>query len=152
MAWSTLPPDEVERRRLSSVSAIECRKREEFARWYQEKCDELYWARGQCCAGCDYWQSAMGNIGQCAAAGIVSGADVARSILGPGFCSYTPPPGLPYSEATFYCGKFRDEFDWSSLEMDYLSRIGALHHGRLKQKPRGPATAPAQPAATPDKP
>jgi hypothetical protein len=136
--WSNFTAEEIERRRLASVSALEALGREEFGRWYQEQCDRLYWTRGQCCAGCDHWRSDMGNTGRCAAAGIVSGADVLRS-TGVTWSSYIPPPGLPYSQAIFHCGKFRDEFDWSSLDREYLSWIGALRHGQLKPKPQTPA-------------
>lgn len=142
--WSKFTPEEIERRRIASVEAMRVHEREQFARWYQEENDRLYWTRGQCCAGCDHWYSDMGNTGQCAAAGIVSGEDVMRSITGGGFWSYTPPPGLPYSKATFHCGKFRDEFDWSTLDREYLARIGAMQHGQLKLKPRYPATNAAR--------
>ena len=123
MTFTTLPPDEVERRRKQSVAALKQREREDFARWYQEKCDRDYWTRGPCCAGCDHWKSDMGNIGHCTAAGIVSGDQVMRS-MGISFCSYTPPPGFPLTQGDFHCGLFKDEFDWSSLPAEYLRKIG----------------------------
>lgn len=56
------------------------------------------------------------------------------------FCSYTPPPGLPFSRADFHCGKFKDDFRWESLDREYLRRIGALTaNGKLREKPRIPA-------------
>ena len=133
--WSKFTPEELERRRLESVAAFEDMKRDDFDRWYQEKCDQDYWAYGRCCAGCDHWQSDMGNLGHCAAAGIVSGDQVMASI-GIQFCSYTPPPGLPLTPGDFYCGKFTDAFDWSLLGVEYLCRIGAIKDGTMKPKPK----------------
>lgn len=106
---------EIERRRRASVDALRSRDREAF--------DRLYWTQGQCCAGCDHWHSAHRLTGTCAAAGIVSGEDVLRS-MGIAFSSYIPPPGFPWTKADFHCGLFRDDFDWSSLDADYLTRIG----------------------------
>ena len=134
MAFTT---EEIERRRLASIEALRKIEREEFDRWYQEKCDQMYWASGKCCAGCDHWQSDMGNLGYCTAAGIVSGDQVMRS-MGITFCSYTPPPGLPMTEAEFYCGEFRDDFDWSTLDREYLAKIGAIRNGDLRKKPETP--------------
>lgn len=132
--WNRFSPAEMERRRLASVEELRRRDRAEFDAWYHQQCDRLYWTLGQCCAGCDHWHSDGVKSGQCAAAGIVSGEDVIRSI-GVTFSSYTPPPGLPYSRADFHCGKFRDDFDWSTLDQDYLERIGAMKSGRLLPKP-----------------
>lgn len=129
--------DEIERRRIASVAGLKARDRSEFDRRYQEACDAEYWGHGQCCAGCDHWRSDMGLSGQCAAAGIVSGEDVMRSI-GAFWSSYTPPPGLPYTRHDFHCGKFSDTFDWSTLDTDYLTRIGAMREGSLRSKPTHP--------------
>lgn len=134
MDFTTLPPEEVENRRLASVEAMKARDREEWQREYQETCDREYWTFGQCCAGCDFWESYAGMSGRCTAAGIMSGEDVLRS-MGVTFSSYTPPPGFPFSEASNWCGKFRDDFDWSSLDLEYLDRIGAVRNGVLRLKP-----------------
>lgn len=131
--FSKLPTHEIERRRIASIEAMKERDREDFEDWYQEQCDRLYWARGQCCAGCDHWSSSGGYSGRCAAAGIVSGADVLRS-MGVEFSSYMPAPGFPFSEAHFHCGCFKDDFDWSTLPDDYLDSIGARRNGVLKSK------------------
>lgn len=128
---------EIERRRALSVEALKQREREEWERQYQEHCDRLYWTSGKCCSGCDHWQSEMGNIGSCIDAGIVSGDQVMRS-LGSYFSSYMPPPGFPLTKAEFYCGQFRDDFDWSTLDHDYLAKIGAIRNGELRQKPQAP--------------
>jgi hypothetical protein len=73
--------------------------------------------------------------GACAAAGVVSGADVLRS-MGITFSSYNPGPGLPFTRMDFHCGKFEDTFDWSTLDQDYLRHIGAMRGDRLKEKPQ----------------
>ena len=138
MSWSNITAEEVERRRLASVEVVKQRDREDFNKWYQERCDSLYWSRGQCCAGCDHWQSEMGNTGQCQAGGILSGHDVMMSITGGGFSSYTPSPGYPYSTADHWCSLFKDDFDWSTLEPEYLRSVGAMKHGELRNKPRAP--------------
>lgn len=132
--WTRLSPEEMERRRASSIIALKEIDRTQFDQEYQETCDRIYWQRGQCCAGCDHWQSDMGLTGACAAAGIVPGADVLRS-MGILFATYTPAPGLPFTRAASHCGKFSDEFDWSSLDADYLHLIGAAYKGRLRHRP-----------------
>lgn len=136
--WSKFTTEELERRRSESRAAFEEMQRDEFDRWYQEKCDQDYWTRGQCCAGCDHWHSDMGNLGYCAAAGIVSGDQVMAS-MGIQFCSYVPPPGLPLTCGDFHCGKFKDEFDWSTLDIEYLNRIGAAKGALMKPKPKANA-------------
>ena len=138
MSWSNFTPKEIERRRLASVDSMKARDREAFDKWYQEKCDRMYWAQGQCCAGCDHWQSDMGLTGRCRSGGILSGHDVMMSITGGGFSSYTPPPGYPYRDADHWCSLFKDDFDWSSLEPEYLRSVGALKHGELRDKPPPP--------------
>jgi len=100
------------------------RDRERFAAWYQEECDKTYWENGPCCAGCDHWESDMGDTGRCTNAPIMSGSDVLLS-MGVTFSSYTPPPGHPHTEARHSCGAFKDEFDWGRLPKEYLKRIGA---------------------------
>lgn len=135
MSWSRFSPHELERRRQASIAALKQREREEFDRWYQEQCDRDYWTHGQCCAGCDHWHSDMGRIGECRAAGIVPGAEVMAS-QGIVFCSAPLTPGFPLTQDDFHCGLFKDEFDWSTLDIDYLDRIGAVRDGALKPKPR----------------
>lgn len=124
MQFTSLPASEVERRRLASIEAMKERARSEFERWYQERCDTFYWQNGRCCAGCDHWSSDQGDIGMCMSAPPVSGGDVVRS-LGIRWSSYTPPPGQPFKTHDHVCGAFKDDFDWSSLDQDYLHRIGA---------------------------
>lgn len=139
MQFSHLADQEIERRRAASIAEMKRRERADFDKWYQEQCDRDYWAYGQRCSGCDFWQSDMGNLGFCSAAGIVSGDQVMAS-MGIHFCSYTPPPGLPLTKAEFWCGKFKDEFDWMSLGEDYLRRIGALDKVVRGRKPFPPSS------------
>jgi hypothetical protein len=140
MDWTTLPPDEMERRRKASLEALEEIERRAWAAHYQEICDTIYWKNGQCCAGCDHWMSDAGLTGRCSATGIVSGENVLRS-MGVTFSSYTPAPGFPFTGATDHCGLFRDDFDWATFDTAYLRKIGALLHwtGELRPKPTEPA-------------
>ena len=124
MDWpTTLSADEIDRRRALSVNAWKHMSAEAFSQWYQERCDTFYWKNGPCCAGCDYWSSGEGYIGQCMAAPPVSGVDVMRS-LGIGWSSYIPAPGQPFTRHDHACGAFKDDFDWSMLPPEYLRRIG----------------------------
>lgn len=124
MSFTSLPASEVERRRLASIEAMKERSRTAFERWYQERCDCFYWKHGRCCAGCDHWSSEAGDIGECMSAPPVSGVDVLRS-LGIDWCTYTPPPGQPFTKRDHVCGAFKDEFDWSTLDDVYRQKIGA---------------------------
>ncbi len=136
--FSNLSTEEIERRRAASVLAMRQRERAEFDKWYQAECDRMYWSQGQCCAGCDHWQSSMGLTGECSAGGVLSGHDVMMSITGGGFSSYTPPSGYPFRPAGHWCSLFKDEFDWSSLEPEYLFSVGAMRGGDLRDKPSRP--------------
>lgn len=133
-AFGSLPPEEVARRRELSLARMKEIKRDEWEAKYQSICDRLYWKIGKCCAGCDHWQSDAGLTGQCLAAGIVSGAEVIRS-MGFTFSSYIPAPGFPHTKGNHVCGMFRDDFDWSSLPDDYLRSVGAMRDNTLRAKP-----------------
>ncbi len=135
MGWSRFSPEELERRRKLSVAALGAIDAERWGEHYQEVCDGIYWKFGPCCAGCDHWASYAGLSGQCTAAAIMSGPDVMRS-LGISWSSYIPEPGHPYTKAKHCCGLFSDTFDWSTLEDDYLRRIGAMAGNSLKPRPR----------------
>lgn len=129
MGWGNLPVEEIERRRLASVEAKRSLDREAFERRHQESMDRFYWENGKCCAGCDHWHCEQGHTGQCTAAPPVSGEQVIKS-LGLRGCSYVPPPDHPYTKMDFVCGAFKDGFDWSTLEEEYLMRIGfPTEHG-----------------------
>lgn len=122
--FTTMPPNEVERRRLASLDALRVLDREAWERQYQKRCDEFFWRNGPCCAGCDHWSSEAGDIGECYSAAPVSGIDVLKS-LDIDWCSYIPPPGQPYTRREYRCGEFQDTFDWPSLGEVYLKSIGA---------------------------
>lgn len=121
--FTTLPPEEVERRRLLSVVALEERNKDDWQRKYQKRCDTFFWKHGPCCAGCDHWASDQGDIGECTSAPPVSGEQVVKS-LGIEWCSHTPPPGQPFTRRDHRCGAFQDTFDWSTLDREYLNEIG----------------------------
>ena len=121
-------------RRGQSIIAMESIGRKDFEEKYQAACDSLYWSQGQCCAGCDFWDSGHGFTGQCLASTMVSGDQVMKSI-GADNCTYDPGPGFPFSLAQDWCGKFKDDFNWNDLDMDYLKKIGALNKNQLKLKP-----------------
>ena len=122
--FSKFSDEEIERRRKLSAEAMERRNKEEFDLWYQKEMDKLYWKNGPCCAGCDHWMSDKAGLGICGDSKIMSGADVLRS-MGITFCSYTPPPGQVHTKAEHHCGRFKDDFDWSTLDPEYLEEIGA---------------------------
>lgn len=122
--FTFLSDAEMERRRLASVEEMKRREREAWDLEYQEKCDTLYWSFGPCCAGCDHWSSHAGMTGECYAGPPVSGEQVLRS-MGISWSSYLPSPGQIITRAKHVCEKFKDDFDWSTLDSDYLKRIGA---------------------------
>ena len=122
--FSKFSDELVEGRRQLSIERMERMDREEFDRWYQKKKDQLYWQNGPCCAGCDHWISDKALTGVCDASPIVSGKEVLKSI-GITWSTYTPPPGKIHTKHDCCCGKFKDEFDWSTLDPEYLEEIGA---------------------------
>jgi hypothetical protein len=106
----------------------------------QEHIDRFYLSRGPCCAGCDWWRSFDVILGDCLRPAPVSNAErwgmtgmASVSICG----NHLPPePGHVVTQRDHHCGDFKDDFDWSSLPLPYLSKIG---YG--KQKPRKPEPA-----------
>lgn len=126
--------NEIIRRRGLSIIALETMDREKFQQQYQEACDSLYWKNGQCCAGCDYWESHKGLAGQCRANGMVSGDQVMKSI-GARFSTYDPGPDFPFCHAGYWCGNFKDDFDWSELDPAYLRKVGAMNGSQIREKP-----------------
>lgn len=134
MKFTDLSNAEIERRRKASIVALAEKERSDFEAWYQSRCDSHYWRYGKCCAGCDHWISIRGNNGECSAAGIVSGEQVLKS-MGISFSSYIPAPGFPFTDMSHVCGLFCDNFDWSTLPMEYLTHIGAAKDGVIREKP-----------------
>ena len=139
--FTTLNPEEVERRRLASLQALKVLDREAFDQWYRKRCDENYWKFGQRCSGCDFWASEMGDVGECQRGGKIPGREVLAS-AGIFFCSSAKlEPGYPMTRAHEHCPNFKDEFDWQELGEEYLTEIGAMRDGVLREKPthRAPA-------------
>ena len=90
----------------------------------QKSLDMFYWKNGKCCAGCDYWIAVNSLAGECRKAAPVSGADRIE-MLGISNCSMQVGAGHPITMRDHSCGEFKDEFDWSTLPITYLKRIGA---------------------------
>jgi len=113
---------------------MKLRDKEEFEQRYQFICDTIYWSEGQCCAGCDYWQSDAGKVGYCTKGPKVSSED---SLAGIGIfnCSLPPATSHVLTKSNEWCGEFKDDFNWSDLDSDYLDSIGAMICGRVMEKP-----------------
>lgn len=90
----------------------------------QEILDSFYWKRGPCCAGCDWWRHVNGLVGECRKSASVSTEQRAAFL---GITSSTIPaePGHILTRRGDHCGDFKDKFDWRSLPLAYLKRIGA---------------------------
>lgn len=92
----------------------------------QEAADRIYARNGPCCAGCDWWKGGTTTSGRCTKAAPVSGHEVMLS-MGITWSSYKFTAGHPFTDADNSCGDFKDEFDWASLPLAYLRKIGGLH-------------------------
>lgn len=90
----------------------------------QEFIDRFYFAHGPCCAGCDWWRSFDSSTGECLKSAPVSGIE-RWAVLGIDWCSMPLPSGHIMTKRDHHCGDFKDEFDWQSLPLPYLKRIGA---------------------------
>jgi hypothetical protein len=90
----------------------------------QEILDKLYFERGPCCAGCDWWRSISSLVGDCTRSAPVSGHERA-SMLGIERSSLQFAAGHVVTPREHVCGEFKDEFDWTSLPLPYRRRIGA---------------------------
>lgn len=69
---------------------------------------------------------------------IVYGFDVGEEVLrsmGIRWSTDIPTPGFPHTDASDHCGKFKDDFDWSTLGEFYLRQIGAMVGKTLQPKP-----------------
>ena len=91
----------------------------------QEWFDRYYFEHGPCCAGCDWWQHHNSRIGECRKSAPVDGA--ARwELLGiTRISAQKLPAGHIMTAYDHACVEFKDGFDWSSLPLSYLKRIGA---------------------------
>lgn len=90
----------------------------------QEAADRFYWSRGvACCAGCDWWRHLNSVAGECLRSAAV-GQNERFVMLGIEGCSLPSRAGHVLTPRDHVCGEFRDSFDWRSLPLPYLSRIG----------------------------
>ena len=94
----------------------------------QEWHDRLYHERGPCCAGCDWWRSLNSKAGECQKSAPVPGRE-RYAMLGIEGSSLALVAGHVLTRADHVCGDFKDEFDWQSLPLPYLKRIGAMKWG-----------------------
>lgn len=85
--------------------------------------DRFYFQHGPCCAGCDWWAPANSCVGECRRSAPVSGAQRV-SMLGMRSPSIQPEAGHIMTPRDHHCGEFKDEFDWDTLPVNYLHRIG----------------------------
>lgn len=94
-----------------------------YAENRQEILDRLYWQKGPCCAGCDWWDHMTSKAGSCTRHAPVSGRE-RWDMLGISGCSLRLQSGHVVTAAAHHCGDFKDEFDWSSLPLTYQLRVG----------------------------
>lgn len=90
----------------------------------QEALDAFYWDRGPCCAGCDWWRSLSSGNGECTRSAPMSG-ETRAAMLGIRGASIDFGAGHAVTPRGHHCGDFKDEFDWSTLPLGYLKRVGA---------------------------
>jgi hypothetical protein len=90
----------------------------------QEAVDAFYFETGPCCAGCDRWQHFNTLFGECTESAPMSGTERA-AMLGIRSASVVFPAGHALTRRDHHCGQFRDGFDWSSLPLAYVKRVGA---------------------------
>ena len=90
----------------------------------QELLDSFYFKNGPCCAGCDFWRHLNSLVGECIKSPPVSGDDRMAG-LGITGCSRLIGAGHVVTRRDHWCRTFEDKFDWSSLPLAYLRRIGA---------------------------
>lgn len=93
------------------------------ARQLQELMDRFYVEHGPCCAGCDWWRTSTGVAGECTKSAPVPWAERIAML---GITSHSMPRGAGHvlTTRTHHCGDFKDDFDWSSLPLAYLLKIG----------------------------
>lgn len=89
----------------------------------QEHLDRFYFQHGPCCAGCDWWRSINGGVGDCTKSAPVDG--ITRwEMLDVHNCTLKLSAGHIVTARAHVCGDFKDEFDWSSLPLAYRKRVG----------------------------
>lgn len=97
--------------------------------------DKFYMKNGKCCAGCDHWRHFGSTVGECANSKIVPENERA-SMLDFKNITYDIGAGHALTKRDYVCGQFKDTFDWKSLPMMYLRRIGFKNRSReIKNRP-----------------
>ena len=89
----------------------------------QEAIDAFYWKNGPCCAGCDWWRSFNSVIGECLRSAPVSGEE-RFAMTGMSRPSIVSGAGHVATVREHHCGDFKDDFDWRTLTLPYLARVG----------------------------
>ena len=92
----------------------------------QEIHDTMYARHGPNCAGCDWWRWLNSAVGECLASAPVA-AHERSGIIGISHSSLPAEAGHVFTPARHHCGDFKDAFDWSSLPIGYLKKIGGRH-------------------------
>jgi len=91
----------------------------------QEFIDQAYFQHGPCCGGCDWWRHLNSRVGECQRSAPVAAIE-RNAMLGIERCSMSGlGAGHVLTSREHLCGDFKDDFDWSSLPLAYLKRIGA---------------------------
>jgi len=98
----------------------------------QEFIDRFYWTNGPCCAGCEWWRSLNSRVGECRKSRPASDGE-RWAMLGIESSSLRTGAGHVMTKREHRCGEFKDDFDWSTLPVAYLLRIGA--HPRQRPTP-----------------
>lgn len=92
---------------------------------YQEQMmiDKFYFKNGDCCAGCDHWRHDGSIVGECTLSKILPASERASLLHFKGV-SMNMGAGHALTRRDYVCGNFKDDFDWGSLPILYLKRIG----------------------------
>ena len=98
--------------------------------------DRFYMGHGPCCAGCDHWAYHGPVTGECLRSPPVSGVE-RMGMLGLSYVSLPLMAGHVITKREHLCGEFKDSFDWTTLPLAYLRRIGYQQRTQAQQK--GPA-------------
>lgn len=92
----------------------------------QESLDRQYVENGPCCAGCDWWVSVNSLVGECHKSAPVS-AEQRYSMVRMDWHTYRfrdQNAGHILTNREHKCGDFKDDYDWTTLPVSYLMRIG----------------------------
>ena len=89
----------------------------------QEYADRFYMKTGPCCAGCDWWRRHNSSVGECHRSAPVAASERV-AMLGIQGATLPMVAGHVMTRKEHHCGEFKDEFDWDSLPLHYLRRIG----------------------------